>query len=54
MNYEGGVVRLFLIIFSLTLKNLTPKGELRTTLPGHRSFVLLRIENGLFTPLYLI
>lgn len=39
--------------FSLTLKNLTPKGELRTTLPGHRPFVLLRMENGLFAPLHL-
>ncbi|MEY0304254.1 DUF2169 domain-containing protein [Providencia manganoxydans] len=39
--------------FSLTLKNLTPTGELKTTLPGHRPFVLLRMQNGLFIPLHL-
>ncbi|EMF4672996.1 DUF2169 domain-containing protein [Providencia stuartii] len=39
--------------FSLILKNLTPSGELNTTLPGHRPFVLLRMLNGLFIPLHL-
>lgn len=39
--------------FSLTLTNLTPGGNVSTTLPGHRPFVLLRMSEGQLIPLKL-
>ncbi|MCW2255252.1 hypothetical protein M2263_001343 [Providencia alcalifaciens] len=39
--------------FSLTLTNLSPRGDIKTTLPGHRPFVLLRMQDGQFIPLHL-
>lgn len=39
--------------FSLILTNLTSGGIVRTTLPGHRPFVLLRMAEGQLIPLKL-
>lgn len=39
--------------FTLKLENLTPQGYLQTTLPEHRPFVLLRMQDGLFIPIKL-
>lgn len=39
--------------FTLKLENLTPQGYLQTTLPEHRPFVLLRMQDGMFIPIKL-
>ncbi|MBI6549575.1 DUF2169 family type VI secretion system accessory protein [Xenorhabdus lircayensis] len=35
---------------SITLSGMTPNGELHVTLPGHRPFILLRMQNGILLP----
>ncbi|CDG19397.1 DUF2169 family type VI secretion system accessory protein [Xenorhabdus doucetiae] len=35
---------------TLTLNGLTPGGHLHVTLPGHRPFILLRMQNGALLP----
>lgn len=39
--------------FTLQLSNLTPQGDLQTTLPAHRPFILLRMHNGFLLPIKL-
>ncbi|BET97598.1 DUF2169 family type VI secretion system accessory protein [Xenorhabdus taiwanensis] len=35
---------------AITLSGLTPDGELHIRLPGHRPFILLRMQNGILLP----
>ncbi|PHM36458.1 DUF2169 family type VI secretion system accessory protein [Xenorhabdus innexi] len=35
---------------AITLSGLTPNGELHINLPGHRPFILLRMQNGILLP----
>ncbi|MDC9593898.1 DUF2169 family type VI secretion system accessory protein [Xenorhabdus sp. IM139775] len=35
---------------AITLSGLTPDGDLHVTLPGHRPFILLRMQNGILLP----
>lgn len=41
-------------LFNLTDPTLTPDGQLRVELPGHRPFVLLRLVNGALLPLPML
>jgi len=41
-------------LFNLTDPALTPGGQLRVELPGHRPFVLLRLFNGVLLPLPML
>lgn len=41
-------------LFNLTAPDITPGGQLQVDLPGHRPFLLLRLNNGVMLPLPLL